>query len=175
MPLMLFVCTGNICRSPFAERYAAHLYQQVGQTGWEFASAGVGALTGSGIDQFMAAELRARGVDDSGFASRQLTPAVMRTADLIVGMETAHRTYVLEEFPAFVRHTFTLVQLAKAVSAADPHEHGADLVSSIGAYRPRLTDDDDVADPYQRGPEVAARTAEHIAELLDRLIPRLLV
>lgn len=68
-PMLLFVCTGNVCRSPFAERYAISA-QRSFCVPWRFA--GVGALAGAPMDEPMAAELRARGGDLSGFAAQQL-------------------------------------------------------------------------------------------------------
>ena len=62
---VVFVCTGNICRSPLAERLAAHLDPHT-----SFASAGTHAMVGSDMDAGMAAELSRLGGDPSDFSPR---------------------------------------------------------------------------------------------------------
>ncbi|NNG37952.1 low molecular weight phosphatase family protein [Flexivirga sp. ID2601S] len=174
MSTVLFVCTGNICRSPFAERYSRHLAQQhPGLGDWDFASAGVGAMVGSGMEDQMSRELVALGGDPEGFRARSLTRDVINEADLIVAMETFHRSVVLDDFPALVRRTFTLGQLARIARDYPAEVKGADLLGQIGAFRHRARDEDNIRDPYRRSPEVAHEVAGQIAGLLDELVPRL--
>lgn len=172
MPQLLFVCTGNICRSPFAERYAQHVADRCGITGWTFASAGAGAMVGSSMDRTMATELQALGGDPSGFRAQSLSREVIESADLIVAMETFHRSVVLDDFPGLVRRTFTLGQLARIARDYPADVHGTELLGQIGAFRQRARDEDDVPDPYRRGPEVSHDVAVRISGLLDELVPR---
>lgn len=60
----------------------------------------------------MATELRARGADPSGFRSRRLTAEILRDTDLILTAETTHRDFIIDEWPAVFRRTFTLAQFA---------------------------------------------------------------
>ncbi|HWC24912.1 MAG TPA: hypothetical protein VG502_21645 [Flexivirga sp.] len=173
MPHLLFVCTGNICRSPFAERYARNVAERSEIVGWTFASAGAGALVGSSMERTMAAELQALGGDPSGFRAQSLSREIIESADLIVAMETFHRSVVLDDFPGLVRRTFTLGQLARIARDYPPEVHGSELLSQIGAFRQRARDEDDVPDPYRRGPELAHEVAGRISGLLDELVPRL--
>ncbi|WP_265443346.1 hypothetical protein [Flexivirga meconopsidis] len=173
MPTVLFVCTGNICRSPFAERYARRLADSADLQGWNFASAGAGALVGSSMDRQMAKELVDLGGDPEGFRARSLTRDVINDADLIVAMETFHRSVVLDDFPALVRRTFTLGQLARIARDYPAQVKGSELLGQIGAFRHRARDEDNIRDPYRRSPEVAHEVALEIAGLLDELIPRL--
>lgn len=173
MSLMLFVCTGNVCRSPFAERYARLAAERATVTEWDFASAGAGALVGSGMDRCMATELQQLGGDPSGFHARPLEREIIESADLIIGMETFHRTYVLDDFPGLVRRTFTLGQLARVAREHPAQEHGAALLQAIGAFRHRAREEDDIPDPYRRGQDVAHQVATRIASLVDELVPRL--
>ncbi len=173
MAQMLFVCTGNICRSAFAERYAARSADRAGVTGWDFASAGVAALAGAPMDEPMAAELEARGASSAGFVSRQLTPRIVGAADLIVAMEGYHRQVILDDHPARVRRTFTLGQLVRIADAC-PGVEGAELLEAIGRTRHRARSADDVADPFRRGPAAASAAAQRICGLLDAVLPRLL-
>lgn len=173
MPHLLFICTGNICRSPFAERYARQVANRCEVTDWTFASAGVGAMVGSSMDRTMAAELQALGGDPSGFRAQSLDRGIIEGADLIVAMDTFHRSVVLDDFPSLVRRTFTLGQLARIARDHPAEVHGAELLAQIGAFRQRARDEDDIPDPYRRGPALAHEVAVRISGLLDELVPRI--
>jgi protein-tyrosine-phosphatase len=107
---VLFVCTGNTCRSPMA---AGALRQALGAMSERIAveSAGTAAWDGQpATDPSLDVAARA-GVDLSGHRSRRVTPAALRSADLVLVMERVHlpavrglgadagRTHVLSEWP----------------------------------------------------------------------------
>jgi len=71
---ILTVCTGNICRSPAAERLLA---AGLGDTA-QVTSAGTGALPGYPMDAAMVPLVEAAGASTDGFAARQLTPAMVK-------------------------------------------------------------------------------------------------
>lgn len=152
---ILTVCTGNICRSPAAERLLAQLGPAV-----QVASAGVRAVVGHPIDPPIAAMLRADGVDADGFAARQLTASEIREADLILVMTRAHRSWVVEEEPSALRRSFTLLEFARIIGAPEfPDVAGASpaerlRASAASAARHRHLGEvirgDDVPDPYGR-------------------------
>lgn len=164
---VLFVCTGNICRSPFAERLASHIAAGLpaGQPahGWRFSSAGIGALVGDPMDAAMAAELAARGGDPSGFTARQLTARLARDADLILALEPAHREWVLDEWPGLVRRTLVLGQAARAAVDLDDD---ADPLRALLAHRGAVQASDGIRDPYRRGPAAAQEAAARIERAL---------
>ena len=81
------LCTGNICRSPFIERLLAHA---LADTSIEVTSAGTGALVDHPIHESSARRLDAAGVPSSDFAARQLTPEMVKAADLIVAATREH-------------------------------------------------------------------------------------
>ncbi|EIL99468.1 phosphotyrosine protein phosphatase [Rhodanobacter thiooxydans] len=84
---ILIVCTGNICRSPVAE----YLFRQrMAGRDIEFASAGLGALVGSPMDATALQLLAENGIDGSMHRAHQLTPSILRAADLVLGMEKGH-------------------------------------------------------------------------------------
>ncbi len=148
---ILTVCTGNICRSPAAERLlAAALGPSV-----HVESAGTHAMVGRPIDPPMAALLRADGVGPDGFAARQLAEQQIREADLVLAMAREHRAYVVDLVPAAVRRTFTLREFARLVGDAEASpEQGVSasdvlgrLVRQAAANRGGVADDD-VPDPY---------------------------
>ena len=172
MARMLFVCTGNICRSPYAERYSAHAQRLGVLSGWEYASAGLAARVDEPMEARMARELAAHGGDPAGFAARQLGAADVREADLVLVMEARQREQVLRDHPAVVRRTFTLGQLADLARSL-PRLRGGALIEEAGQQRQAAREDDDVQDPYGHGGRMAIRTSLRITELLDDLLPRL--
>ena len=96
---ILFVCTGNICRSPTGERLAAAYAAENGMPELWVSSAGTRAVIGHPVHRDAAVVLDALGGDTSGFAARQLTAKIASTADLIIAMTSAHRDIVLETAP----------------------------------------------------------------------------
>lgn len=173
MPQAVFICTGNICRSPFAERLAAHRAQQAGLADWTFASAGIGALVGSGMDRLMADELISRGGDPAGFESRQLARTIVQDADLVLALEKFHRQVVIEEFPVLVRRVHTLGQLADGAARLPEDLSGDGYLEAVRADRSPTRSRFDVEDPYRKGPEKAAEVAAVIDDQVGVLIGRL--
>jgi len=128
---VLFVCTANICRSPSAEALAG----AAGPADIEFTSAGTHARDGEPINPDMVAVLPPD-LDTSAFRSRRLTTALLEDADLVITMEAAHRTFVLDDHPAMFRKVFTLGQLAKAVEQAPEGLDREALLAHLGATHP---------------------------------------
>ncbi|WP_029291602.1 protein-tyrosine-phosphatase [Cellulomonas sp. HZM] len=167
---VLAVCTGNVCRSPAIERLLA---AGLGAT-WrgaaprglppaiEVSSAGVGAVVGSPMTLEMQELVASRGGVPGEFAARALTSEMVAASDLVLAATRQHRAAVVELFPAAVRRTFTLRELARLAAGVDP----ADLPGAGATTADRLTalvrlatmrrgmtpaarpQDDDVVDPY---------------------------
>ncbi len=172
---VLFVCTANICRSPYMELRSRALSAAAGAT-IEFASAGTHGFRAHPVDTTMAKVLADRGVPaelTTGFASRRLTPELVDAADLVLTAEATHRAYVLEEVPASFRKVFTLGQFAESVGRLDTDLTGAELVSAVGHRRAGATREHDVADPFNRGLPAAEEAADQIDTLLRVVLPRL--
>ena len=88
---VVFVCWGNICRSPIAERVARRQAEQQGLTGVEFTSAATSAEElGEPMDRRAAAVLRDRGYTADGHVAHQIDAAEIEAADLVVAMEDIH-------------------------------------------------------------------------------------
>ncbi|MBS1253163.1 MAG: Low molecular weight protein-tyrosine-phosphatase YfkJ [Anaerolineales bacterium] len=89
---VLFVCLGNICRSPMAEGVFRHLVEQEGLAGhFAIESVGTGAWhIGEPPHRGTQRELRARGVDLSGKRSRQVTTGDVETSDYVIAMDRSN-------------------------------------------------------------------------------------
>ena len=93
---LLFVCSGNTCRSPLAEAIAARAVQERGWSHVAVASAGTGASAGAPAAEHGRAVAAEHGLDLSGHASRPLTQELVEWADLILTMSSAHMFAVAE-------------------------------------------------------------------------------
>ncbi|HEY7537485.1 MAG TPA: low molecular weight protein-tyrosine-phosphatase [Gaiellaceae bacterium] len=87
---ILFVCTGNICRSPMAAAIAKAEIERAGCRDVEVASAGIAALEGHPAASDACAVAWENGLSLEQHRARQLTPELLAEADLAVGMERAH-------------------------------------------------------------------------------------
>ena len=81
---VLFVCTGNTCRSPFAEAVARR------EGHGDVESAGLGASAGDQPPEDAIAVARELGYDLSSHRARRLTEEMLERADVVVGMTAAH-------------------------------------------------------------------------------------
>lgn len=167
---VLFVCTANVCRSPFAER----LTTASGGGMLEASSAGTWAVDGLAMDDPMAAELALRGGHADGFHSRRLTASMVDAADLVLVMGVQHRRFILDDTPAQAGKVLTLGQFARAVAAAPAGLHERRLLAHVASNRRTADPADDVADPYGRGRKAAAVCAEQITGLLETALTGLI-
>jgi len=191
---MLFVCTGNICRSPFAEILTRHLL--VGRLGgreaaaFELSSAGVQAVVGAPMHQQTRAELAPWALDGLGaeaFRARQLRPELVREVDVVFGVNVRHRSAVIEREPAALATCFSLREFARLAAQIDPaalppapidRAHAlVDLVRTRrGLVPPVAADIDRVPDPMGGPQEAHHRAAvlinEAVSALVDVIAPR---
>lgn len=87
---IVFVCTGNTCRSPMAQALAIQQAQKQGLD-CNIISAGLAAYRDAGASENAVEAMREIGVDISGHRSQPLTPSIIRQADMIVPMTDQHR------------------------------------------------------------------------------------
>ncbi|MDO5534879.1 MAG: low molecular weight protein-tyrosine-phosphatase [Propionibacteriaceae bacterium] len=88
---VIFVCLGNICRSPMAERVARARAEAEGLEGVRFTSAGVSSEeSGNPIDPRARTVLAAHGYSTQGHRAHQITASDLASADLVIGLEPFH-------------------------------------------------------------------------------------
>jgi glycine hydroxymethyltransferase len=126
MKTILFICTGNVCRSPMAEA----LFRRVtdGRGAFRVLSAGLGALDGQPPTSHSVTAMRELGLDISGQRSRMLTTELVRMADYIFGMTRGHVETVALLYPAAAEKTFLLREFDESL---DPYEK--DISDPIGS------------------------------------------
>ncbi|MEM1013030.1 MAG: Sua5/YciO/YrdC/YwlC family protein [Planctomycetota bacterium] len=105
---VLFVCSGNTCRSPMAMALGKKVLAKkigvdpkaLGEAGYEVISAGTGAMPGMRATPAAADAVQSLGGDLSGHRSSPLDVAMIHRADLIIAMTAAHRQGVLGLVPS---------------------------------------------------------------------------
>jgi protein-tyrosine phosphatase len=176
---LLFVCTGNICRSA-----AAHMLVSSSSATTDVLavrSAGTRALPDRPMHDFTAQALERLGVDGRGFSSRRLTARDVEEADLVLTMTAQHRADVLGLAPRRLRRVFTLVEAAALSAEVDrdhlaqlaPEDRGpalADALADGRAMRRGARQDEDILDPVSMSASVHAEVVDRIADAL-RSIP----
>lgn len=166
---VVFVCTANICRSPFLELTARSLAGD--STDVVFSSAGTQGFSDHPMDEVMSTTLPAGAAET--FRSRALDRTILDEADLVLTAESTHRSRILEEHPALFRRTFTVGQFAAAVQE-HPDLSGHELIAAAGARRTAPRPEHDISDPYRRGEEAAQVAAGTMSTMLSVIVPRLI-
>ncbi|CAN5816572.1 protein-tyrosine-phosphatase [soil metagenome] len=177
---LLFVCTGNICRSPTAERLTQAYAAQLPDPGQLTASsAGTRAVYGSRMEPNAELVLDSLGGSGRGFLARQISPEIVADADIVLAMTEQHRTTVLHNSPRHLARTFTLLEaitLAEAVAPqalSDPADlgvRGRELALAMVRQRAMRHAaeplSDDILDPIGGDPILFAQVGEQIAGAL---------
>jgi protein-tyrosine phosphatase len=185
---LLYVCTGNICRSPFAEILTRHLL--IGRLGgrvaasFQISSAGVQGVVGSAIHPATRHELSPWGLHRTAadrFVARQLRSEMITGAHLVLGANTRHRSAVIEREPGALTTSFSIREFARLAAEVDPADLPADpvaraheLVEQVrkrrGVSPPSLPDADRVPDPMGRPQQAHHEAAELIREAVTTIV-----
>ena len=174
---VLIVCTGNICRSPLAERLLQSRLTAAGIPAI-VTSAGTRAMVDHPMTDEAAFLVSQYGAEPTLHAAQQLTTVRIAAADLVLTATREHRGEVVSLHPRANRYAYTLNQFARLVkanlqevgpSAVEPVEtptinnYLAEIATMKGlTLPPTWPEDDDIEDPYRRSGEVYDRVGSVI-------------
>jgi protein-tyrosine-phosphatase len=140
---ILFVCTGNTCRSPMAEA----LLNSKNIPNIKAKSAGIFAVDGSGASDHAKTVLAEKGVEIN-HQSSMLTKELVDWATYILTMTAGHKQHVISRFPEAKDKTFTLKEFISG-------EYG------------------DVVDPFGGSIEIYRETRKELEQLIEQLANKL--
>lgn len=109
---ILFVCTGNTCRSVMAQGLLQKILKEKGIENVEVRSAGIAALPSYGIYGVLEKILREENIEISNHRPNQITVDIVRDSDLILVMERRHKEAILEMAPEVKDRVFLLKEFA---------------------------------------------------------------
>ncbi|TLM72895.1 low molecular weight phosphatase family protein [Pseudarthrobacter sp. NamB4] len=194
---ILTVCTGNICRSPVAERLLQAGLDQVVPGGFEVTSAGTRALVGEPMQPISADIVRTFGGDPENFAARQLNSKILRGVDLVLTMTAGHRGEVLQLDATLLKRTFTIREFARMLDVLDQraaasagngldgnYDGGGRLAANTAFWKSLPARaagvrhlalagdpaDNDIVDPYRRAPEVYRQMEDQLAPAIVSIL-----
>jgi protein-tyrosine phosphatase len=129
---ILFVCTGNTCRSAMAEGIFRDMLKNKNINNINVSSAGISAFEGDRANDKAAEALMENNIDISGHKARQLTADMIKNSDLILTMTKSHKMMILNAFPDEKNKTFTLKEYAMAVSGENTDGKNLDIADPFG-------------------------------------------
>jgi protein-tyrosine phosphatase len=176
-PLVTFVCTGNICRSPLAEKVLRARLGPSQEGGVLVSSAGLQAVVGAGMDE-LPYQIAVRNGADPEHRAQQLTADILRASTLILTMTRDQRAEIVQEYPFALKRTFMFSEFVRILQEHEqevpPPQVGAgrglfETVLDASRFRGMiaLRAEDDLEDPYRRSAETHERVGARIVALAD--------
>ncbi|MGI6526714.1 MAG: low molecular weight protein arginine phosphatase [Caldicoprobacterales bacterium] len=145
---VLFVCTGNTCRSPMAEALFKDLLKKKGIEGIQTGSAGLAALPGGKATQQAGRVMEELGISLTNHQTRQVDDELLKQADLILTMTEQHKSTIQASVPSVWDKIHTLKEYAGM-------------------------EDKNISDPFGRSDEAYRRTAGEIRLALEKILDKL--
>ncbi|MCG0275761.1 MAG: low molecular weight protein arginine phosphatase [Thermosediminibacteraceae bacterium] len=151
MKKVLFVCTGNTCRSSMAEGLFKKILKDRGMEGKiQVDSCGIAAVAGMPASPQALKVMEDHGVDLSAHRAKPLSEELLK-ADLILTMTKSHKDYIVNKFPYTKGRVFVLSEFTD-----DKGDEGGDI-----------------ADPYGGDEETYRQVAEILKEKLEKVLEKL--
>lgn len=113
MQKVLFVCSGNTCRSPLAEAAMKNMIvKEKAEDSFRTASAGLMTVDGLPASNYAITAAREKNMDLSAHYSQQLQTSLVELADIILTMTAGHKQFIDENWPQAAEKTFLLKEFA---------------------------------------------------------------
>ncbi|MCF6459901.1 low molecular weight protein arginine phosphatase [Clostridium sp. Cult3] len=141
---ILFVCTGNTCRSPMAQGLLEDMARKK-DLDIVVRSAGVFALDGQSVSREAVQVLREEGINISHHRANMIHRDLVEESDLILTMSKSHKEALLSKYDFIEGKVFTLKEYAYGL-------------------------EEDILDPFGRGIDVYRHTKEEIKDALEEII-----
>jgi protein-tyrosine phosphatase len=170
---VLFVCTGNICRSPTAEALARRELGRYPGVPIQVSSAGSHALEGNPAVSRSMLAASTRGANLERHFARELTRRRVRSAGLILCMAAEHRPFVLSYDRAAANRAFLLASFARVAGQWDWLAGSPAELVALAAEHATEQDGDDIDDPLGQPAEAYAACAERLDGLVTPVIAAL--
>jgi protein-tyrosine phosphatase len=159
---IVFVCTGNAARSVMA----GAMWRQLAP-GWTVTTAGTHVVEGQPMSWRTKEAMARLGFTVNGHRSRQLQPADLVSADIVVGFEIWHVEHIRRTHPEAADRTATLKRWCKALAGTSGSLPGR--IAAVGAASAQLEIWEEVDDPAGGDVDVVAACAQEILELVTSL------
>jgi tRNA threonylcarbamoyl adenosine modification protein (Sua5/YciO/YrdC/YwlC family) len=161
---ILFICTGNSCRSVMAEALLEEILKEKNRDDVEVVSAGIMMLEGLGATEETKEALRKEGIDVSSHRSQRVTKDMLRKSDIILVMENLHEKRILEIDPEVNSRLFLLKEFANSVRS----KHFINL-EKIPNGTKISNNNLDIADPIGKPIEFYENTLATIKQAVERI------
>ncbi|MHA2787663.1 arsenate reductase/protein-tyrosine-phosphatase family protein [Corynebacterium sp. S7] len=182
---ILFVCTGNICRSPLAEYLLKRKIVDLHEV--TVSSAGTHALVGAPMDEQTSGIASVLGVNDTAnHRARQLNEKLLESSELVLTMTRDHRREAVGLSPRVTKKTFTLREFARLADTEEKESKARGRTLGAGTGRDKLREavkiipeyrgvlaalenptDYDVIDPYRKNEGVHIESTNQITPAVD--------
>lgn len=153
MKTILFVCTGNTCRSPMAQalfqKYLRNYQESAQGQDFKVFSAGISTQDGLPASQEAIQVMQDENIDLSGHYSLRINEHLISQADYILTMSIEHRNYLWDKFPARIPDIFDLRSFA-----GEPPG--------------------DIIDPFGAGITAYQETVEQLNKLLSKIMKKVM-
>lgn len=144
---ILFVCTGNTCRSPMAAGLMNDIAKEKGLD-INAKSAGTFAWDGENVSKESVQVMKEEGLDIGEHRSRLINKSLMEDADLILTMSLSHKEQLISKFGFLQGKIYTLKEYAYGI-------------------------EEDIADPFGQGIRAYKQARDEIKDAIDKIIERL--
>ncbi|MDR9756448.1 MAG: low molecular weight protein arginine phosphatase [Thermoanaerobacterales bacterium] len=165
---ILFVCTGNTCRSPMAEKLTAKMLERFNLgDDIQLMSAGLAVLPGEPASSGACYALRREGIDLSNHRAQQLTKEMVEEADLILTMTASQKRHLLEIFPMSAGKVFVLKEFAERGYNLEYSEKLLALLRRLNAKKERFWEAN--SDTVRELKEERESLLQRLREIEDKL------